>query len=114
MGFNIDVEGVLRGFADFEVKAKAALGVYADTAGKKLEDHAKNNAPWQDNTGLARKTIQGGKQWEGDKCHVYVSGNMQYSPFLELCNDKKHAILKPTVDKLSPEILQGLRNLMRR
>ncbi|MBU3208524.1 hypothetical protein KPL28_02605 [Clostridium algidicarnis] len=94
------------------MKSKAAIGVYADTAGKKLEAYAKNSAPWTDRTGLGRKTIEGGNQWEGDKCHVYVAGNMDYSPYLELCNDKKHATLKPSVDKLSPEILKGMGNLL--
>ncbi|MCD3217484.1 hypothetical protein FDJ70_07590 [Clostridium botulinum] len=114
MSFDVNIDGILRGFTIFETRSKVALGVYADTAGKKLETYAKENAKWTDDTGLARKTIKGGKEWEGEKCNVYVAGNMEYSPFLELCNDKKYAILKPSVNKLSPEILRGLKNLMRR
>lgn len=110
--FKIDVEGILAGLSEFELKSKAVMGVYADTAGKKLEAHAKKNALWKDRSGLARKTIEGGKQWEGDECIVYVAGNMEYSPYLELCNDKKYATLKPAVDKLSPEILRGMNNLL--
>ncbi|PRR77691.1 hypothetical protein CLLI_22550 [Clostridium liquoris] len=112
MGLKIDIEDVLNGLYGFEIKSKAAIGVYADTAGKKLEKHAKDNAPWTDRSGLARKTIEGGKQWEGDKCNVYVAGNMPYSPFLELCNDKRYTALKPAVDQLSPEILRGMNNLL--
>ncbi|KEI12791.1 hypothetical protein [Clostridium novyi] len=114
MSFDVNIDGILRGLTRLETRSKVALGVYADTAAKKLEKHAKENAKWTDNTGLARKTIKGGKEWEGEKCNVYVAGNMEYSPFLELCNDKKYAILKPSVNKLSPEILRGLKNLMRR
>ena len=113
-GFNVNIEGIVRGMAEFEVKSKAAIGLYADTAGKKLETEAKKSATWIDKTGLARKTIKGGKQWEGNKCYVYVTGNMIYSPCLELCNDKKYATLKPAVDKLSPEILRGLNILLGR
>ncbi|MBU3205130.1 hypothetical protein KPL30_13325 [Clostridium algidicarnis] len=94
------------------MKSKAAIGVYADTAGKKLEDHAKNNTKWTDRTGLSRKTIEGGKQWEGDKCNVYVTGNTEQFPYLELAMDKQYSILKPTVNKLSPEILKGLNKIL--
>lgn len=112
-GFNVNIEDIIKGLAAFELKSKAAMGLYADTGCKKLEAEAKNSATWIDRTGLARKTIKGGKQWENDKCHIYVSGNMKYSPALELCNDKRYATLKPAVDKLSPEILRGLNNLLR-
>lgn len=112
MSFKFDIEDVLNGLSEFEMKSKVAIGVYADTAGKKLEEHAKKNAPWIDRTGLARKTIEGGKQWENDECIVYVAGNMEYSPFLELCNDKQCATLKPAVDELSPEILNGLNKIL--
>ncbi|MCB2300393.1 hypothetical protein [Clostridium tagluense] len=113
MGFKMDTRSILEGLVKFELKSRAAMGLYADTAGKKLEAEAKKSATWINRTGMARKTIKGGKQWEGDKCHVYVCGNEEHSPYLELCNDKKYAILKPTVDKLSPEILRGLNNLLR-
>lgn len=114
MGFKFDIESVLTGLAEFELKSKAAIGLYADTASKKLESNAKQNANWIDRTGQARQTIQGGKEWEGDKCNVYVAGNTDYFPFLELCKDKQYAILQPTVNKLSPEILKGMSNLLGR
>ncbi|WP_354088145.1 hypothetical protein [Clostridium algidicarnis] len=112
MSFNFNIESVINGLSEFEMKSKAAIGVYADTAGKKLEDHAKNNTKWTDRTGLSRKTIEGGKQWEGDKCNVYVTGNTEQFPYLELAMDKQYSILKPTVNKLSPEILKGLNKIL--
>lgn len=111
---NIDIEGVLNGLVDLGTRTKVGLKVYGDSAGKKLETYAKNNAPWTDRTGLSRKTIEGGSQMDGEKCVVYVSGNTQQMPFLELCNDKKYAILQPSIEKLSPEILRGLNNLLGR
>lgn len=111
---HIDIEGVLQGLATFENRAMAAMKLYGDTAGKKLEKEAKDGAPWIDRTGLSRKTIQGGSQMEGDKCTVYVAGNTEQFPFLELAHDKKYATLQPSVDKLTPEILNGLNNLLGR
>lgn len=110
--FKFDIEEVINGLANFEMKSKAAIGLYADAASDKLESTAKKDALWTDRTGQSRQTIKGGKQWEGDKCNVYVAGNTRYFPYLELCNDKEYAILKPTIDKLSPEILKGMNNLL--
>ncbi|MBM7869302.1 hypothetical protein JOC70_000771 [Clostridium pascui] len=111
---NIDIKGVLQGFVEFETRANAAMKIYGDSAGKKLEKEAKENAPWEDQTGLSRKTIKGGSQMDGDKCVVYVAGNTEHFPYLELANDKKYATLQPSVNKLSPEILRGMDNLLGR
>lgn len=112
MSLKFNIENVLKGLSEFEMKSKVAIGVYADTAGKKLEEHAKKNTKWTDRTGLSRKTIEGGKQWEGDKCNVYVAGNTEQFPYLELAMDKQYSILNPTVNKLSPEILKGLNKIL--
>ena len=112
MSFKINCEDILKGLSEFEIKSKVAMDIYADTACKKLEVEAKTNAPWNDRTGLSRKTIESGKQWEGDKCNVYVAGNTEQMPYLELANDKQYATLKPAVEKLSPEILRGMVNLL--
>ncbi|MBN3370956.1 hypothetical protein [Clostridium botulinum] len=107
----VNVDDVIDGLSEFEMQSKASIGMYADIAAKNMEEYAKKNAPWKDQSGMDTETIKGGKQWEGDKCNFYVSGNMECYPFLELCNDKKYAILKPTIDKLSPQILKGMSNL---
>ncbi|WPC42957.1 HK97 gp10 family phage protein [Clostridium sp. JS66] len=110
--FNIDIKDVLEGLLKFETKSKIALELYGDTAAKKLEAEAKKNASWEDRTGQSRQTIQGGTQQNGDNIDIYVAGNTEYFPYLELCNDKKYAILQPTVNKLSPKILKGMDNLL--
>lgn len=110
--FNIDVKDVINGLLKFEEKSKIAIEVYGNTAAKKLEAEAKKNAPWTDRTAMSRQTIEGGTQKNGDNVDVYVAGNTEYFPYLELCNDKKYAILQPTVNKLSPEILKGMNNLL--
>lgn len=112
MGFKIDIAGALKGLVEAEIKMKAAVGVYADSAGKKMEAHAKKNAPWFDRTGQARQTIEGGYEWQGSKCYSYVAGNKNYSPYLEFANEKKNAILYPTVKKMTPEILKGMEGLL--
>lgn len=114
MDFDLDIDDLVNGLADFDDKMKVAISIYADAAGEKLEAEAKDNAPWTDRTGLSRETIEGGNEWDGDECYIYVAGNTDYFPFLELCHDKKYATLKPSLDKLSPEIIKGMENLLRK
>lgn len=112
MGINFDPSGILRGMAETEIKMRAAVSLYGDTAAKKLEANAKKNAPWEDRTGNARKSINGESKWEGAIMKVGVSGNMDYFVFLEYAMEKKYAVLEPTILQLSPEIVEGMRNLL--
>lgn len=107
-----DASDLFEGLTSFEDKMERAVEIYGDTAGKKLEAIAKVEAPWENHTGNARKTITGGSEWDGDKRRIYVAGNMDYSVYLELAMEKKYAILWPTVLKTSTEILNGLANLL--
>ncbi|MCT4507938.1 MAG: hypothetical protein N4A48_04130 [Tepidibacter sp.] len=110
MSLNIDIQGVLKGLAESEIKMRAAVGLYANTAGKKLEGQAKKNASWTDRSAQARQTIQGGHEWQGNKCNIFIAGNKEYSPYLEFCNEGKHAILYPTIRENAPDIIEGMRN----
>ncbi len=94
-------------------QVKAAIGAYADTAAKKMEAEAKKNAPWQDRTGNARNSILGNFGWQGDKAVITLSGNMDYSVYLELAHEKKYAILKPTIDRNAPEVIKGYQKLVK-
>lgn len=109
MGFKLDAESLLEGLERLTTNTKDKLDKYAEKSGLKMEAYAKENAPWENQTGQARRTLKGGKQWEGDKVNIYISGNMEYSPYLEYKNDGKYAILEPTVNKLSREILRGFK-----
>ncbi|AKA70135.1 hypothetical protein [Clostridium scatologenes] len=112
MEFKINAESLINGLLKFATKEKVALSVYADICAKKLEEDAKKNAKWIDRTGLSRQTIQGGTQKNGDGVDVYIAGNTEQMPFLELAHEKKYAILQPTIDKNKDKILKGLDNLL--
>lgn len=114
MSFRIDSSNLLRGLAEHEMRLQAAVQLYGETAGEKLEAEAKKDRPWQDRTSIARQTIEGGAERRGNKVVVYVAGNTDYFPYLELAHEKKYAILFPTIRKMGREIIEGMNNLLNR
>lgn len=95
-----------------DVKVKAAITAYGKTAASNLEAEAKKDAPWTDRTGNARNSIQGKFITRPGVSRISLSGNMAYSPELELGYEKKYAILKPTMFKYGPDILKGYQRIV--
>ena len=100
--------------ASIQNRVRAAIGIYASTAAKQMEGEAKWGAPWTDRTTNARNSIQGDFGWRNDQAVISLSGNVDYFVYLELANEKKYAILKPTIDKHAPSIIKGYQRLVKR
>ena len=112
MSFRIDISGFIRGAAEAKQKTAFAIETYGRSAAQKLEAEAKRSAPWHDRTSNARQTISNIADWNADKFRVSVAGNMSYSPMLEFRWSKKYATLWPTVERMTPEILQAMHGLL--
>lgn len=113
-GFRMDGGGLAKGLLLYEARAHAAVGMYAKTAAQKMETYAKRNRVWKDRTGDARKLLKGREEDLGSKWRVHIEHGVDYGIWLELANEKRYAILQPTVIAASPEIIQGLGGLMNR
>ena len=113
MSFKFDASNLLEGLAEREIKVRASLGLYADTVAKKMEAHAKSNKPWANKTGRARDSLNGSWKWKGDVARVELSHGVDYGLYLEFCNEKRYAIIKPTIDKISPEAIKGLNKILK-
>lgn len=94
-------------------KIHAAIALYGNTAAAKLEAQAKANAPWVDRTSNARNSIQGKFNYSIGNARVTVSGNVDYFVFLEYANERRYAILEPTMQSMSAEILKGYQAVIR-
>ena len=113
MSFKFDANSLIKGLAEREIKTRAALGLYADTVAKKMETHAKSNKPWVDRTGRAKQSLNSSWKWVGDVARVELSHGVYYGIYLELCNEKKYAIIKPTIDIISPQAIRGLNKILK-
>ena len=113
MSFKFDANNLIKGLADREIKTRAALGLYADTVAKKMESHAKSNKPWVDRTGRAKQSLNSSWKWVGDVARVELSHGVDYGVYLEFCNEKRYAIISPTIDKISPQAIRGLNKILK-
>lgn len=113
MSFKFDANNLIKGLAEREIKTRAALGLYAGTVAKKMETHAKSNKPWVDRTGRAKQSLNSSWKWVGDVARVELSHGVYYGIYLELCNEKKYAIIKPTIDTISPQAIRGLNKILK-
>lgn len=113
MSFKFDASKLVKGIAEREIKTRAALGLYADTVAKKMETHAKSNKPWVDRTGRAKQSLNSSWKWVGDVARVELSHGVYYGIYLEFCNEKRYAIIKPTIDIISPQAIRGLNKILK-
>ena len=109
MGLSFDIAGLMDGLIELEKTVPSNACAGAAAVAQEMESYAKQNAPWTDRTGNARRTMTGFVQWDdnGDLV-VGVAGHMPYSPKLELRHGKRYAILVPTVDAYAPTILDAV------
>lgn len=103
---------MVKKMAEHESKLQKAVLLYGETCGLKLEAEAKEEAPWTDRTGNARNSIRGGADPYADGAKIYLSGNMEYSKWLEIANDGDYAILEDTVSSNAEGILKGLNKIL--
>lgn len=113
MSFKFDASKLIKGIAEREIKTRAALGLYADTVAKKMETHAKSNKPWVDRTGMAKQSLNSSWKWVGDVARVELSHGVHYGIYLEFCNEKRYAIISPTINYISPKVIKGLKNIIK-
>lgn len=113
MGFGFDPSKVIGNMAAIKRRSMFAAEVVAQNAAAKLEAEAKRDAPWTDRTGLARQTIRGASGWEGGKLRTGVTGNMEYSPYLEFAREGRDAVLYPTVERNHDGIMEQYRKVVR-
>lgn len=77
-----------------------------------LETFAKENAPWEDQTGNARQSLQGiPERLSQDAVALYLAHGMNYGVYLETRWAGKYAILWPTIEAHLGDITEMLRQV---
>lgn len=113
LNLDIDTSDLSDGLKEFERRAEAAIQLYAETSALKLQNHARENAPWTDRTGHARQRLSGKAEPTDTGYDLILAHGVDYGIFLELANEKRYAIIQQTIDYIgSTQIMPGLRRLL--
>lgn len=112
MSFRIEDSDLRAGLDD--LKKVAAVRIYAETQAKTLEGYTKENRPWTDRTGDARKRLTGYVTDIPKGYRINLAHGVDYGVWLELAMEKKYAILEPTIRLKGPEVIKGMENLLER
>lgn len=108
-----DASKLLSNLESAETKSQVAVKMFAQEGAKKFENYAKANKPWTDRTGHARQRLAGWVEVLTNKVRIHIGHGVDYGVYLELCNERRYAILQPTVNAVSKEVLEGYEELTR-
>lgn len=115
-GISVDVgsiQSTLLGLHEAESRLKEALRILADTAAKKMERWAKENAKWEDRTTNARQGLRGEGYWEDENnLVVAIMHQVDYGIWLELAMAKKYAILEQALESGKDELIAQYKRLI--
>jgi hypothetical protein len=94
-----------QGITDYERRVNQAVYQVGQYWAAVFESHAKENAPWEDQTSNARASLHAFvEQLSDDTVRVYLSHGMDYGIYLETKWQGKYAIIWPTIERHLEEI----------
>jgi len=112
-GFKLDFSQVDGNVEKLKSKFEGAMKILCDNGAQKMEAYAKQNRPWKDQTGEARRRLKGSWSKEGSSYKIQIAHGVSYGVWLEFKNERRYAILKPTVEKVGyKEIIPAFENFV--
>lgn len=94
-------------------KINTACFMYATTQAIRLEAYMKTHRPWTDRTGMAKAMLNARvSQTSPSTIRLTLAHGVDYGINLELAHGMKYAIVKPTLDKESQKVFNGMQGLL--
>lgn len=112
-GFKIDADKLIDGLSNLDNMARMRTRVYANTVAKDLEGYIRDNRPWTDRTGQARQRMTGYVKETAKGFRIVIAHGVDYGIWLELAHEKRFAILEPTIRLKGPDIIKGMKELLK-
>lgn len=85
------------GLKKMENRTDMAMRTFCDTGALKMQSYAQSHAKWQDRSGRARQTLQGGTEKRANGYVIRIAYGVDYGQWLEFAQEKKYAILPDTI-----------------
>ena len=104
-----DPEDLARAIAKTGERVKTnALVPYLSRQADTLRAQMKQDAPWADRTGKARRTLLVEVEQDDNRIALVFSHGVEYGKYLELSNGGRYAIIGPTIVKSGPMLMPGM------
>lgn len=110
----IDSKGLKEGLERLFNKSDSKIKKYLSTTERKLENYAKQNAPWTDRSGRARLGLHSYTEKKPFGYRLIIAHGVDYGIWLELAHEKKYAILNETIQQNTNDIMKGFTKLIER
>ncbi len=88
-----------------------AIYALAKKTAQESVNKMKESHPWNDQTYSAKNFLFGDAFQEPGAVGFFIAHGVQYGVYLELANDRKNEILRPTIQAFGSEFLVGVRRL---
>lgn len=111
--FNFENSELNKNMDKMPDKLMAAVFMYASTQSEVLESYMKDKRPWRDRTGEAKRRLKSSVTRPNQyRVRIILSQGVDYGIWLELANEKKYAIIQPTLKLQAPKVIEGLNNML--
>jgi hypothetical protein len=104
---------VLANLKRWEQQKKAGCTGVARVTAANMQNYARENRRWQDQTGNARAGLHGGSFWGNYFLFAYIAHAVEYGVYLELANSGNFSILEETANKFKDEFYKSIEIIMR-
>ena len=112
--FRLDSQNLHEGLNSFEERALMAMSMYCETAAQDLARYMKEHRVWTDRTSQARQRLTAYVEKTDTGFRIVLAHGVDYGIWLELANEKRFAILEPTVRLQGPAVVKGFDHLLDR
>lgn len=91
------------------VAFEAGMELYVHRFAQRVEAYAKENAPWEDQTGDAREGLNASAHTTPIEYVITLAHGVEYGIWLEVRWGGRFAIIMPTLEKMGDELMGELR-----
>jgi hypothetical protein len=112
--FNSGTLGI--GISQYEEKTRRKIAEVMEDIAKEMEEYAQENAPWEDETGDAREGLRaekagGSGYFKSNDQSIVLYHTVEYGIWLEVLRNGEYAIILPTIEAFSVEIMTAMENI---
>lgn len=113
MGIEFKDTSMLDKFEALKPRIIPAAKVIVEEEAVELESYMKRKRPWKDRTGRAKLGLSATvSQPSNTKFRITLSHGVSYGKWLELANEKRYAIIKPTINAKGKEMYKRFEDFL--